>query len=74
MNTNAIPRTISGIDPMMKALFDQNQALINSLLTMNSRLQERDIIPSHESEYLVMPNCLNTLPEFDGRNDKQTAG
>jgi len=75
MNINPVPTTINGIDPMIKALIDQNQVLINSLLTMNSRLQVRDTTSSHGPEYSVMPNFLNTLPEFDGRNDKlQTIG
>jgi len=72
MNTNAVP-TVTGTDPMVKALIDQIQVLINSLLTMNSRLQDRDSTPSHGSEYSIMPNFLTTLPEFDGRTDKQTA-
>lgn len=40
---------------------------------MNSRLQELDKTPSHGPEYSVIPIFLNTLPEFDGRNDKQSA-
>lgn len=72
-NTNAVPTATSGIDPTMKALIDQNQVLINSLLTMNLRLQERDKTPPYGPEYAVMPNFLSTLPEFDGRSDKQSA-
>jgi len=72
-NTNAVPTSTGGIDPTMKALIDQNQVLINSLLTMNLRLQERDKTPPYGPEYTVMPNFLNTLPEFDGRGDKQSA-
>jgi len=62
----------SSLDPMIKALLEQNQALINGLLK-NERYRDRSSTPSESSEYLVMPNFLNTLPEFDGRGNSQTA-
>jgi len=64
--------TTSDLDPLIKALLEQNQALINGLF-INERYRDRSSTSSESSEYLVMPNFFNTLPEFDGRGNSQTA-
>lgn len=66
------PLVTGEMEPLFKALLEQNQALINGLFN-NTRHYERSATPSDSSEYLVMPNFLNTLPEFDGRGSSQTA-
>lgn len=57
---------------MIKALLEQNQALNNGLLT-NERYRERSLTRTEISEFLVMPNFLNMLLEFDGYSTSQIA-
>lgn len=55
-----------------EVLSERNYTLINGLFTLNARTQELAFTLSG-SGYLVTPNFLSTIPEFDDRNGNQAA-
>lgn len=73
LNTSKLTVFPTNTDPLIKALLEQNETSINGLFTLNARNRERAFTPSDGSKYLVMPNFLSILPEFNGCNGNQAA-